>query len=120
MSSDSLKGQVVLLDFGASWCAECAQDEETLRQAHAAYGDKGFQIVRASLDLEKQPDDAPGDTPWLLYQGNDGFKSNIAVRFEVMTLPHRVLIDRDNVIVALGGDLFGDGLMQTLQRVFKE
>jgi len=38
----------------------------------------------------------------------------------VLTLPHRVLIDRDGVILAVGAELFGDRLMETLQGVFRK
>ncbi len=118
--SDSLEDRVVLLDFWASWCDACARDEDALRQARAAYGHGDFQIMRAVLDLEERPEEAPGEMPWLLYQGADGFKSPIAAGYEVMTLPHRVLIDRDGVVLAVGGELFGERLMQTLERVFLE
>jgi len=120
VSSDSLKGQVVLLDFWARWCDECVADLDILRKTRETHSDEGFQIVRVSLDYDTPTEQNADEVPWLTYQGEDGFKSRIARSFEVLTLPHRVLIDRDGVILAVGAELFGDRLIETLHGVFKE
>ncbi len=120
VSLDSLKGQVVLLDFWAPWCDECVADLDMLRKTRETHDAEGFQIVRASLGYGVSPEQNADEAPWLIYQGEDGFKSRIAMNYEVLTLPHRVLIDRDSVILAVGAELFGERLMETLQGVFKE
>ena len=119
LSPDSLKGKVLLLDFWTSTCEACAQDEGVLRQAHEAYGPAGLQIVRISLDVDHLHSYEDQGMPWVVYQGEDGFKSRIAISYEVMSLPHRVLIDREGLVEAAGGDLFGDNLLASLRSVFE-
>jgi hypothetical protein len=114
---DSLADTVVLLDFWAASCADCVQGEATLREAHRLYSDDGLNIVRVSLDRDAPSEHAEA-SPWHRYQGEDGFKSGLALSFNVSALPRRVLIDRDGVILALDGDLQGDRLLETLGQVF--
>ena len=120
VSSDSLKGQIVLLNFWTPRCDDCNADADILRQMHETYGAAGLRIVRVSLEFAAPGEPNADAVPWLVYQGEDGFKSRIAMSYEVLTLPHRVLIDRDGVILAVGAALFGNRLTETLDGVFQE
>ena len=119
--SDSLKGQVLLLDFEAEWCEACHAGEAAFKELAAKYADDVLHVVRVSLDLTTPAAGAAPNTAeelWTRLRGNDGFKSAITMAFGVLTLPHRVLIDRDGVILAVGGDLFGERLEEQLTSAF--
>ena len=45
-------GQVVVVDFWASWCAPCRQALPWLNAMQAKYGEQGLQIVMINLDRE--------------------------------------------------------------------
>lgn len=55
VSSDSLKGKVVLLDFWATWCPPCLKDLPKLTELHERYQASGFVVVSLSID---EADDA--------------------------------------------------------------
>jgi peroxiredoxin len=44
------KGQVVLLNVWATWCAPCQAELPSLERLYRAYGDKGLKLVAVSID----------------------------------------------------------------------
>lgn len=57
MSGDSvslaaLRGKVVLLNVWATWCGPCRKEIPELRALHAAYKDRGFEVVGVSVDTD--------------------------------------------------------------------
>src|SRR5664280_1219909 len=50
VSSDQLKGKVVVLDFWATWCGPCRFEIPGYIELQKKYGDAGLAIVGVSLD----------------------------------------------------------------------
>ena len=48
-----LKGQVVYLDFWASWCAPCKLSFPFMNEMQAKYGPRGLTIVSVSVDRNR-------------------------------------------------------------------
>jgi len=47
---EALRGQVVVLNFWATWCAPCKKEIPLLSEIHRRYEPRGVQVVGASID----------------------------------------------------------------------
>lgn len=50
LSSDSLKGKVVLVNFWATWCPYCRKEKPAIDAFWQDYRDRGFEVVSISID----------------------------------------------------------------------
>jgi peroxiredoxin len=115
----SYKGQVVLLDFWASWCMPCRQENPNIVQLYQKYHSKGFEILGVSLDRAKDRWVKAIEEDKLTWpQVSDlKFWQNAAARMYAVTLiPQSFLIDKDGKIIAKG--LKVDELSKKLAEIF--
>ena len=50
LSSDSLKGKVVLVNFWATWCPYCRKEKPVIDAFWQDYRSKGFEVISISID----------------------------------------------------------------------
>jgi len=50
VSLSSMRGDVVLLNLWATWCAPCRHETPFLQETYEKYADQGFQVVGISMD----------------------------------------------------------------------
>jgi peroxiredoxin len=115
----SLRGQVVLLDFWASWCMPCRQENPNVVQLYQKYHSKGFEILGVSLDRSKDKwlQGIEEDKLTWIHVSDLKFWQNAAARmYAVTNIPQSFLIDKDGKIIAKG--LKGEELNKKLAEIF--
>ena len=98
LSLEQYRGQVVLLDFWATWCPPCIAEIPNVKKTYEKYKDQKFQIVGISLDRSKEPLEAyieKESLTWLHYWDNIGKVSDL---YKVEAIPSTFLIDGEGVI----------------------
>ena len=98
LSLEQYRGQVVLLDFWATWCPPCIAEIPNVKKTYEKYKDQKFQIVGISLDRSKEPLAAyieKENLTWLHYWDNTGKIANL---YKVVGIPATFLIDGEGVI----------------------
>ncbi|CAN5564363.1 hypothetical protein BH09VER1_BH09VER1_48120 [soil metagenome] len=97
-----MKGNVVLIDFWATWCGPCMQEVPNLVKTYEKYHSKGFDIVGISLDQSKdnllEVTKEKGMT-WPQYFDGEGWKNAISTRFGITSIPQMWLIDKKGNLV---------------------
>ena len=108
-SLDHFEGQVLLLDFWATWCGPCLQEIPNLTAVHDEFGARGLEILSVSFDL--RPEDVAAfranrfPMAWHHTYVAGGLGAPPVEAFGLTRLPHAVLIGHDGTIVAEGGAL---------------
>lgn len=119
VSSASLKGKYVLIDFWASWCGPCRMENPNLLKAYNQFKDKNFEIVGVSLDDKKKPwvEAIQKDkTPWIHVSDLKGWENVVAMEYGITAVPQNFLIDPNGIIIAK--NLRGDALSKKLTEIF--
>lgn len=118
----AFRGKVVLVDFWASWCMPCRQENPHLVTAYEKFKQKGFEIFSISVD------DATRRADWLKAVRTDnmqwtnvndlkgGDKNEAALLYHVQAIPQSYLLDRDGKILAV--NLRGEDLDKKLEELF--
>lgn len=111
------KGKYVLLDFWASWCMPCRQENPNIVKAYNQFKDKNFTILSVSLDKDpvawKKAIEADGLT-WTHASELKDFEGASVRLYQVEAIPSSFLIDPSGKIVAKG--LRGDELSAFLSK----
>ncbi len=89
------RGEVVMINFWASWCGPCRQEMPLLDELYSQYQPLGFTILGVNVEEDstkarKLLRDIPVSFP-ILFDN----KSEVSKLYDVIAMPSTVLVDRD-------------------------
>ncbi len=114
------KGKYVMLDFWASWCAPCRQENPNVVKQYAAFNSKGFNILGISLDKDKAAwQKAINDDKLVWQHGSDlnSFEGPTERLYNIEAIPSNFIIDPAGNIIAK--NITGADLEAFLTKTFK-
>ena len=115
-----LRGQVVVINFWASWCTECHEEQDALDQTWQRYRDSGMVLL--GVDFEDTGDGARDymHQSGLTYPVVEDEDSKTALAYGIRGIPETFLIDRSGRIVdRIIGRVDGARLAGAIQPLLK-
>jgi peroxiredoxin len=122
VSLSSFKGKYVLIDFWASWCGPCRQENPNVVKAFQTYNAKGFTVLGVSLDQPGAKDKwikaiHDDNLTWTQVSDLKYWDNQVAKQYGIQAIPQNFLVDPAGKIIAK--NIRGEELSSKLATIFK-
>jgi thiol-disulfide isomerase/thioredoxin len=115
-----LRGKVVLIDFWASWCGPCRQENPNVVKLYKKYQYKGFTVFSVSLDEDINAWKSAIKKDGLIWPNHvsdlKGWQTPLTRSYGFDAIPFTVLVNKDGKVI--GTNLRGEQLEQKLEELF--
>jgi peroxiredoxin len=99
----SFKGKYVLVDFWASWCRPCREENPNVVRAYNKFKEKNFTVLGVSLDNNRAPwlKAIKADAlAWTQVSDLKGWNNEAAAKYNIQSIPQNFLLDPSGKIIA--------------------
>lgn len=119
ISLADLTGQIVVLNFWASWCDPCEAEAPVLERGWQTYRDRGVTVIGVDTDDTEDAARAFIERHGLTYY-NGPEPENVSVKYGVLGLPETFFIDREGMIAAhWKGEISGEQFTSFVEELLK-
>lgn len=123
LALNEVLGKVTLIDFWASWCKPCRDENPNIVRVYEKYKDKGFAILGVSLDREGQKDKwlqaiEDDKLTWPQVSHLQFWQDPVAQQYGIRAIPAAFLLNEEGVIIAK--NLRGPALEQKVAELLGE
>ena len=118
ISLSQYRGQVVLLDFWATWCPPCIAEMPNVKATYAKYKNHKFEIIGISLDRSIAPLEAYVASEGLAWRQYWDSSVRISNMYNVRAIPSTFLIDGAGIIRRV--NLRGSALEMAVDELVRE
>ncbi|MBS1510714.1 MAG: AhpC/TSA family protein [Bacteroidetes bacterium] len=120
-SFQSTKNKILLIDFWASWCGPCRENNPELKDLYATYKDKGLEVISISMDTDKtkwKEAIKKDELSWTQLSDLKGQDAGVGGTYRIWAVPTYILVgpDRRIILKSIGGDV--DMVSKKLDEIF--